>query len=343
MTPEAAIARVAGGESLSETEMAALMERVLDGAVTPAQLGALLMGLRQKGETVDELTGAARALRRRATAVGPIPRGTVDTCGTGGDGGRTFNVSTAAALVVAAAGVPVAKHGNRAVSSAVGSADVLEALGVVVDIPAASLGACLETVGFVFLFAPALQPAMRHAAIPRRELGIRTLFNLLGPLASPAGVTRQLVGVFDRRWVEPMACALARLGSERAWVVHGAGGLDEVALDGETLVGEVEDGRVRLRTVRADDAGLPPAPTSALCVGSVAESAACVRDVLAGGRGPTRDVVCLNAAAAFVVAGVAPDLRAGVARAASAIDAGAAAALLARLADFTSRAAGTRA
>src|SRR5262249_8223034 len=189
VTPEAAIARVAGGDGLSETEMAALMERVLDGAVTPAQLGALLMGLRLKGETVDELTGAARALRRRATAIPSVPPGTVDTCGTGGDGGRTVNVSTAAALVVAACGVPVAKHGNRAVSSSVGSADVLEALGVVVELPAASLAACLDTVGFAFLLAPALQPAMRHAAAPRRELGVRTLFNLLGPLASPAGVT----------------------------------------------------------------------------------------------------------------------------------------------------------
>jgi anthranilate phosphoribosyltransferase len=341
VTPEAAIARIAGGDGLSETEMTALMERVLDGAVTPAQLGALLMGLRQKGETVDELTGAARALRRRATAV-PVPPGTVDTCGTGGDGGRTFNVSTAAALVVAAAGVPVAKHGNRAVSSAVGSADVLEALGVVVDLPPDSLGACLATVGFAFLFAPALQPAMRHAAAARRELGIRTLFNLLGPLASPAGVTRQLVGVFDRRWVEPMAEALARLGSERAWVVHGSGGLDEIALEGETHVAEVEDGRVRLRTVRAEDAGLASAPTSALCVGSAAESAACVRDVLGGARGPARDVVCLNAAAALVVAGAVLDLRAGASRAANAIDTGAAAALLVRLAEFTSRAAGNR-
>jgi anthranilate phosphoribosyltransferase len=336
VTPQAAIARVADGKDLSEAEMAALMERVLDGAVSPAQLGALLMGLRLKGESVDELTGAARALRRRATPV-PVPRGTVDTCGTGGDGARTFNVSTAAALVVAAAGVPVAKHGNRAISGAVGSADVLEALGVAVELPPAALGTCLETVGFAFLFAPALQPAMRHASLPRRELGIRTLFNLLGPLASPAGVTRQLVGVFDRRWVEPMAAALVRLGSERAWVVHGAGGLDELTLEGESLVGEVENGRVLVRTVQAGEAGLPSSPTSALCVASAAESAARVRDVLAGGRGPARDVVLLNAAAALVVAGVVSDLAGGAVRAASAIDAGRATALLARLVEFTTR------
>src|SRR5207249_1523384 len=218
-----------------------------------------------------------------------VPPEAVDTCGTGGDGASTLNVSTAAGLVVAGAGVPVAKHGNRAVSGAVGGADVLEALGVRLELPAAVLGARLRATGFVYLHAPALQPAMRHAAGPRRELGIRTLFNVLGPLTNPAGVRRQVIGVFDRRWVEPVAEALVRLGAERAWVVHGAGGLDEIALEGETVVAEVAEGRVRLGTVTAADAGLAPAPLAALRVGSTAEGAALIGAVLEGTAGPARD------------------------------------------------------
>jgi anthranilate phosphoribosyltransferase len=315
--------------------MSAVVETILRGDTTDAQIGALVTALRMKGETVAELVGAARAMRAYAVAIPDVPPGTVDTCGTGGDGASTLNVSTAAGLVVAAAGVPVAKHGNRAVSGVVGGADVLEALGVTLVLPPAALGACLRTVGFAFLFAPALQPALRHAAAPRRELGIRTLFNLLGPVTNPARVRRQVVGVFDRRWLRPIAETLAALGTDRAWVVAGAGGLDEIALDGETAVAEVLGGRVVERTVTPADAGVAGGPTSALRVSSLAEAAARVRAILGGERGPARDIVCLNAAAALVVADAAPDLRAGVARAAAAIDGGAATRLLDALVAFT--------
>jgi anthranilate phosphoribosyltransferase len=332
-----AIARVTGGHDLSEAEMAAAVEEILGGTADAAAVAGLLVGLRMKGETVAELVSAARVLRTHAVAVDGVPPNTIDTCGTGGDGAGTLNVSTAAALVAAACGVPVAKHGNRAVSGHVGGADVLEALGVRLELPPARLGECLRSTGFAFLFAPSLHPAMRHAAAPRRALGVRTVFNLLGPLANPARVRRQVVGVFDRRWVTPMAEALCALGAERAWVVHGAGGLDELALEGESVVAEVSGGRVRSLTVAPAAAGLDAAPAAALAVGSVAEAAACLGRVFAGERGPMRDVVCLNAAAALVVADAAPDLRAGAARAACALDEGGAAEVLARVVQFTTR------
>jgi len=233
--------------------------------------------------------------------------------------------------------VPVAKHGNRAVSGAVGGADVLEALGVALTLSPAALSACLGTVGFAFLYAPALQPALRHAAAPRRELGIRTLFNLLGPLANPARVRRQVIGVFDRRWLEPVAHVLVRLGTERAWVVHGAGGLDELSLEGESVVAEVAGESIRLHTVTAAEAGLASAPLTTLRIASVADAAERLRAVLAGERGPGRDVVCLNAAAALVVAGRAADVREGTVLAAAAIDRGRVSALLERLIAFTTR------
>jgi anthranilate phosphoribosyltransferase len=330
-----AIARVVEGRDLREEEMAAVVESILAGRAGAAEIGALLVALRMKGETVAELVGAARAMRAHAVPVPGAPAEAVDTCGTGGDGAATLNVSTAAGLVVAAAGVPVAKHGNRAVSGSVGGADVLEALGVALVLPPAALAECLQAVGFAFLFAPALHPALRHATPVRRALGIRTLFNLLGPLTNPARVRRQVVGVFDRRWLRPLAEALLALGTERAWVVSGAGGIDEIGLEGETAVAEVTAGGIREHTVSAQMAGLPPAPTTALRVASPAEAAARVRAVLAGERGPARDVVCLNAAAALVVAGAAPDLAAGVSRAAAAIDSGAAARVLGDLARFT--------
>ncbi len=338
MTVPEALARLLARRDLSEAESAALWDRVLAGEATPAQLGALLVALRMKGETVEELAGAVRALRARAIRVPDVPPGAIDTCGTGGDGAGTFNVSTAAALVVAGAGVPVAKHGNRAMSGAVGGADVLEALGVTIALPPPALAACVRRVGFAFLFAPALHPGLRHAAAVRRELGVRTLFNLVAPLANPAGVRRQLVGVADPARVEQLAAVLARAGAERAWVVSGQDGLDELGLEGESRVAELSDGVVRVRTVRAAEVGLAPAPAAALRAASAAESARRVRAVLEGERGPARDVVCLNAGAALVVAGVAADLAAGVACAAAAIDSGAARAVLERLIAFTAAA-----
>ena len=335
MALQRAIARVVDGHDLSDAEMTAAVEEILGGCADAAAVAGLLVALRMKGETVGELVSAARVLRARAIAVPGAPPGAVDTCGTGGDGAGTLNVSTAAALVVAACGVPVAKHGNRAVSGRVGGADVLEALGVRLELPPAALGECLRTTGFAFLFAPALHPAMRHAAASRRALGLRTLFNLLGPLANPAGVRRQVVGVFDPRWVTPMAEALLALGAERAWVVHGAGGLDELALEGESIVAEVAEGRLRALTVTAAAAGLAPAPPASLGVESVADAATSLRRVLAGEPGPARDVVCLNAAAALVVAEATPDLRTGAERAARALDSGDAAAVLERVVRFT--------
>jgi anthranilate phosphoribosyltransferase len=342
MTLREAIARLTDGRDLSEAEAGACVGAVLSGEATPAQIAGFLVALRMKGETTDELTGAARALRTHAVHLADAPAGAIDTCGTGGDGAATLNVSTAAGLVTAAAGVPVAKHGNRAVSGKVGGADVLEALGVVLELPLEALSRCLRTVGFAFLYAPAFHPALRAAAAVRRELGVRTVFNLLGPLANPAGVRRQVIGVFDRRWLERMAEALARLGTDHAWVVHGAGGLDELSLAGESTIAEVRGERVDVRTVSAADVGLSAAPADALRVDSAADAAARVSAVLAGEPGPARDIVCLNAGAALVVAGVVSDLRAGVARAAAAIDSGEARALLGRLAAFTAAAAESR-
>ncbi len=336
MTPQAAIARLVDRGDLSESETRAVFETVLAGAASPAQIGALLVGLRLKGETVEELTGVARVLRAHAVTLADAPPNAVDTCGTGGDGAGTFNISTAAALVVAAAGVPVAKHGNRAMSGTVGSADVLEALGVRLELPPSRLAACLRDVGIAFLFAPAFHPVLRAVGPVRRELGVRTLFNLLGPVVNPAGVRRQVVGVGDARRLEPLARVLGALGSERAWVVHGPDGLDELGLAGPSTIAELANGAVRVRTVTPAEAGLAEAPLAALRVDGLEASVARVRAVLAGERGPSRDVVCLNAGAALVVAGAAEDLRDGAARAASTLDDGSAAGVLARLVAYTS-------
>jgi anthranilate phosphoribosyltransferase len=335
VTLREALARLVDGGDLTADEMGACVGAILAGEATPAQVAGFLVALRMKGETVAELVGGARALRAAAVPVPGAPDDAVDTCGTGGDGAGTLNVSTAAGLVAAAAGVPVAKHGNRAMSGAVGGADVLEALGVRLVLRADAAAACLRETGFTFLFAPAFQPAMRHAARPRRELGVRTVFNLLGPLSNPAGVRRQVVGVFAARWLEPVAEALAHLGSVRAWVVHGAGGLDELSLEGTTTIADVADGEVRVMRVSAADAGVAAAPASALRVRSLTEATACIRRVLDGEPGAARDVVCLNAAAALVVSGAVRDLPAGVVRAATAIDGGAARAVLERLVAFT--------
>jgi anthranilate phosphoribosyltransferase len=335
VTVQEAIGALAAGRSLDAAALEAVIAAVLAQEATAAQVGALLMALHMKGETVDEIEGVARALRARATMLPGEYDTAVDTCGTGGDGASTFNVSTAAALVVAGAGVPVAKHGNRAVSGRVGSADVLETLGVRVDLEPAAAAACLRRVGIAFLYAPSFHPAMRAVSGPRRELGLRTVFNLVGPLVNPARVRRQVVGVAERRWLEPLALVLGRLGSRRAWVVHGADGLDELSLAGPSEVVDLKDGVVRRLTVRPDELGLETAPVRALQVESAEESAARIESVLAGAQGPSRDVTCLNAAAALVVGGAAADLAAGLVTARAAIDDGRAAATLERLRAFT--------
>jgi anthranilate phosphoribosyltransferase len=290
-----------------------------------------------KGERVEEITGAARAMRRFATRVA-VAREVVDTCGTGGDRSGTFNISTAAALLAAGAGVRVAKHGNRAMSGAVGGADVLEALGVKIDLDAERVAGCLEEVGIGFLFAPIFHPAMRHAAAPRRELGVRTLFNLLGPLSNPAGAKAQLLGVFAARWVEPLAHALGRLGSQRAMVVHGEDGLDEISVAAPTLVAELRDGAVRTYRVAPEDLGLPRFASEAVSGGDAAHNAAIVRAVLAGTASPAQAAVALlNAAAVVHVAGLAPDLASGLAAARRAVESGAAAAKLDALIEYSRR------
>ena len=293
---------------------------------TPAQIGALLMAMRVRGETVAELTGAVRAMRARMTAI-VAPDGAIDVCGTGGDNAGTLNVSTAVTFVVAGAGVPVAKHGNRALSSRSGGADVLTALGVNVDAPMERLPDILRAANCVFLFAPRHHPSTRHAAGPRVELGTRTIFNLLGPMTNPARVRRQLAGVFAAEWVRPMAETLGELGSEAAWVVHGSG-LDELTIAGESQVAALRDGRVTTFTVTPEDAGLPRAPVEAIRGGDSALNAASLVALLEGASGPYRDIVVLNAAAALVVAGRAGDLREGAGIAANSIASGAALAAL---------------
>jgi anthranilate phosphoribosyltransferase len=323
------LARVAAGESLSEADAETAFEIIMSGDATPSQMGGLLMGLRVRGETVDEITGAARIMRSKAVMI-KAPPGAVDTCGTGGDGSGTFNVSTATALILAGAGVPVAKHGNRALSSRSGSADVLTALGVNIDCDLAVVERCLNEIGIGFLMAPRHHSATRHVAPTRVELATRTIFNLLGPLSNPAGAKRQLVGVFAAQWVVPMAEVLGRLGAEHAWVVHGSG-IDELTTAGVSHVAEYRGGLVRSFEVTPEDAGLPRAPLDAIKGGEPAHNAALMRAVLAGERGAMRDIALLNAAAGLIVADRAADLREGVAIAADALDSGKAAEALARL------------
>ena len=317
----AVIAKLAAGASLTEEEAAATFERVMSGAAVPAQIGALLMALRLRGETVDEIAGAARAMRARAVPV-RAPEGAVDTCGTGGDAKGTYNISTCAAFVVAGAGVPVAKHGNRSISSRSGSADVLDALGVAIDATSETIERCLSECGLGFMFAPSHHPAMREVAQVRSELGIRTIFNLLGPLANPAGTKYQVVGVFGEEWVEPIAHVLGRLGVARAWVVHGEDGLDELTTTGISHVAALDAGRVSTFRISPRNAGLPDAKLADLTGGDAQENAAHIRAVLGGNKGPFRDIVLLNAAAALLVAGKAASLREGVALAGESIDSG---------------------
>ena len=323
------LARLAAGTVLNESEAEAAFDIIMSGEATPAQIGGLLMAMRVRGESVAEITGAARAMRARMTAV-PTPEGAIDVCGTGGDGAGTLNVSTAVTFVLAGSGVPVAKHGNRALSSRTGGADVLAALGVEVEPPAERLPQILREAGCVFLFAPRHHPSMRHAGGPRVELGTRTIFNLLGPLANPGRVKRQLTGVFAAEWTRPVAETLGRLGTEHAWVVHGQG-LDELTLAGNSTVAELHHGTVREFTVDPDAAGLPRAPAEAIKGGDAAHNAAALLALLEGTPGPYRDTVILNAAAALIVAGKAGDLREGATLADQALRSGAALASLERL------------
>ena len=323
------LARLAAGETLAETEAEAAFSVIMAGEATPAQIAGLLMAMRVRGETVAEMTGAVRAMRARMIGI-EAPPDAMDIVGTGGDDSGSLNISTATALVVAGCGVPVAKHGNRALSSKSGAGDVLGALGISMETPIERLPAVLAEAGMVFLLAPRHHAALRHAGGARVELGTRTIFNLLGPLANPARVKRQLTGAFSAQWLRPMAEALNRLGTTRAWVVHGQG-LDELALSGPSHVVALEDGAIREFIVRPADAGLPEAPPAAIRGGEPAENAAALRALLAGAPGAYRDIVLLNAAAALVVAGRAPDLHAGAAQAAAAIDAGAAYGVLQRL------------
>ena len=326
---KSALAAVVEGKRLSMAEARAAMGSVMDGEATPAQLAALLVALRMRGETVEELAGFASAMRDRVLRV-TAPEGAIDTCGTGGDGSNTFNISTAAALVAASAGIPVAKHGNRAITSKSGSADVLEALGIRTDLGAEEAAEALRADGFAFLIATGFHPAMKHAGPTRREIGVRTAFNLLGPITNPAGARRQVVGVGDPAAAPRIAEVLRLLGAERALVVHGAG-LDELPLDGSGVLYDVTPAGVARHEVVAAELGLAPAPSSALAGGAPAENAAIVESILGGASGPGRDVVLLNAAAAFLAAGRAAGLRDGIAMAAETIDSGAATRLLGRL------------
>ncbi|HYV84722.1 MAG TPA: anthranilate phosphoribosyltransferase [Patescibacteria group bacterium] len=322
--------RAIEGAVLTPAEAETAFAAIVDGSVSPGRLAAFLVALRMRGETAGEIAAFARAMRSRAVAV-PTRRGSLlDTCGTGGDGAGTFNVSTVAALVAAGAGASVAKHGNRSVSGRCGSADLLEGLGVRADVDAETAGRMLDETGFGFLYAPRLHPSMKHAAAVRQDLGFRTVFNLLGPLANPAGAAFQLLGVYDPRWVVPVAEVLAELGSSRALVVHG-GGLDEIALHAETRAAEVCDGKVRTMVLSPEDAGLPRAPLEAIQGGERSGHVARALGVLRGEPGPHRDMTLLNAGAALWVVGAAADLAAGARLAARAVDGGAALGVLERL------------
>jgi anthranilate phosphoribosyltransferase len=328
-----AIGRVAAGDSLAEDEAERVMGFVMDGEATPAQISGLVVAMRMKGETVDEIVGFARAMRERATPVRPTVSRYIDTCGTGGDGLHTFNVSTTTAFVVAGAGVPVAKHGNRAVSSSAGSADVLEALGVDISLDAAGMARCIDECGIGFLFAQALHASMRHAGGPRREIGIRTVFNILGPLTNPAGAPRQLLGVYDARLAPVIAEVAGRLGAERVLVVNGHPGMDEVSASGPTTVAEFDAavGGVRTYEIAPEQVGIARSTIAEIAGGDAQANAALVRAVLAGEHGPRRDVVLMNAAAALLAAGEVADLAEGVVRARESIDSGRALETLERL------------
>ncbi len=330
------LAKVATGSSLSRAEAETAFDDMLSGEVTPAQMGAFLMALRVRGETVDEITGAVAAMRRKMLVV-KAPAEAIDIVGTGGDGSGSYNVSTLASLIVAACGVPVAKHGNRAASSKSGASDVLGALGVGIGLTPQKVEACLREANIGFMMAPTHHAATRHVAPARVELGTRTIFNILGPLSNPAGVRRQLVGVFSRAMLEPMAHVLANLGSTRVWLVNGSDGLDEITTTGPTHVASLDNGKVTSFDITPEEAGLPRARPADLRGGDPAHNAAALRAVLDGMRSPYRDIAVFNAAAALLVAGKAKDLREGVALAGAALDDGRAKETLRKLVDVSNR------
>ncbi len=323
------IGAIASGRKLSFEEARSAFGVIMSGEATPSQIGAFLMGLRVRGETVEEISGAVAVMREKMLTV-EAPSGAVDIVGTGGDGSHSLNISTASAFVIAGAGVPVAKHGNRGLSSQTGAADVLMGLGIKIDQPAEAIGGFIRDAGIGFMFAPSHHPAMRHVGPTRVELGTRTIFNLLGPLSNPAGVTRQMVGVFAPEWVEPIAATLAKLGAESAWVVHGDG-YDEITTTGETTVAELTTGRIRAFTVTPEEFGLPRHAKEDLRGGDAAFNAAALRGVLAGNPGAYRDTVLMNAGAGLVVAGKASTLAEGIDLARSSIDSGGAMRVLDRL------------
>jgi anthranilate phosphoribosyltransferase len=327
---KALIGQAATGATLSREQAAAVFDSMMSGEATPSQMGALLMALRVRGETVDEITGAVSAMRSKMLRVS-APVDAIDVVGTGGDASGSYNISTCAAFIVAGAGVPVAKHGNRALSSRSGAADVLMALGVKIDLVPAEISRCIEEAGIGFMFAPAHHPAMKHVGPTRVELGTRTIFNLLGPLSNPAGVRRQMVGVFAKQWIEPLAQVLKNLGSERALVVHGSDGLDEITTSGPTAIASLENGMVQTFEITPEEVGLPRTKPELLRGGDAETNATALKAVLEGKKGAFRDVAVLNAAAALVVAGIAKDLKSGVALAQKSIDSGEAEGRLDRL------------
>jgi anthranilate phosphoribosyltransferase len=327
---KAVIAKAATGAALSREEAARAFDRMMSGEATPSQMGGLLMALRVRGETVEEITGAVTVMREKMLRVAAPPEA-IDVVGTGGDASGSYNISTCAAFIVAGAGVPVAKHGNRALSSRSGAADVLGALGVAIDLGPDAVARCIREAGIGFMFAPAHHPAMKNVGPTRVELGTRTIFNLLGPLSNPAGVKRQMVGVFSRQWVEPLAQVLKNLGSEAAWVVHGSDGLDEITLAGSTHVAALENGSVKSFEITPEEVGLERAAADALRGGDAEHNAKALTEVLAGKKGPYRDVAILNAAAALVVASRAKDLKTAVALATKSVTSGEAEGRLDRL------------
>ncbi len=332
-----AISKVVGGNNLPVELAEEVMNEIMSGLCTPAQIAAYMTALRMKGETTEEITGSARAMRAKATKIPTKHELVVDTAGTGGDGAHTFNVSTTAALVAAGAGVPMAKHGNRAVSSHCGSADVLSALGVNIEIPPERVGACLDEVGFAFLFAPALHASMKYAVGPRRETGLRSIFNVMGPLTNPAGAQSQVIGVYDPALTEMMANVLNNLGVFRALVVHGSDGLDEITLAGPTQVSEVREGNVRSYELTPEGEGLTAHPIDACKVTALEDNVQTTLMVLNGRTGPARDIVLLNAAAAIYVSGRTESLKEAVPLAAESIDSGNALAKLEAVREFSHR------